>query len=225
MTTISADPRQFPDGFVWGAATSAYQIEGAVGEDGRGLSIWDAFAQTPGTIDDGTTGDVAIDHYHRYRDDVRLLKDLGTTAYRFSVAWPRVFPDGTGAPNPNGLDFYDRLVDELIASGIEPYATLYHWDLPQALAGPGRRVAITRHTTGVRGLRGLRGRETQRPGESLLHDQRVLQLRRVRLWVRRERPRSKTAARPVEPGAPPRGPRPRAGDPGDPGTGEAGDAG
>jgi beta-glucosidase len=133
MTTKSADPRRFPDGFVWGTATSAYQVEGAAGEDGRGPSIWDAFTRTPGTIDDGSTGDVAIDHYHRYRDDVRLLKAMGTKAYRFSVAWPRVFPDGAGAPNPKGLVLYDRLVDELLANGIEPYATLYHWDLPQAL--------------------------------------------------------------------------------------------
>ena len=131
--TTGAHPRRFPDDFVWGAATSAYQIEGAAGEDSRGASIWDAFARTPGMIDDGTTGDVSIDHYHRYRDDVRLLKEIGTMAYRFSIAWPRVFPDGTGAPNPNGLAFYDRLVDELLARGIEPYATLYHWDLPQAL--------------------------------------------------------------------------------------------
>ncbi|HEX4592526.1 MAG TPA: GH1 family beta-glucosidase [Gemmataceae bacterium] len=133
MTKTGAQTTRFPDGFVWGAATSAYQIEGATAEDGRGASIWDAFARTPGKIDDGTTGDMAIDHYHRYRDDVRLLKAIGAMAYRFSVAWPRVFPDGTGAPNSKGLAFYDRLVDELLASGIEPYTTLYHWDLPQAL--------------------------------------------------------------------------------------------
>jgi beta-glucosidase len=133
MTTPRVAARPFPDCFLWGAATSAYQIEGAVREDGRGASIWDTFAHTPGNIEDGTNADVAIDHYHRYREDVHLLKALGIAAYRFSVAWPRVFPDGTGSPNPRGLDFYDRLVDELIANGIEPYATLYHWDLPQAL--------------------------------------------------------------------------------------------
>jgi beta-glucosidase len=133
MTTPSVAARSFPAGFLWGAATSAYQVEGAVREDGRGASIWDTFAHTPGMIEDGTTGDAAIDHYHRYREDVRLLAALGTAAYRFSVAWPRVFPDGTGPPNAKGLDFYNRLVDELIANGIEPYATLYHWDLPQAL--------------------------------------------------------------------------------------------
>src|SRR5438034_8363683 len=123
----------FPPEFLWGTATSAYQIEGAVHEDGRGPSIWDTFAHTPGNIKDGTTGDVAIDHYHRYKEDVQLLKALGTRAYRFSIAWPRVFPSGTGPPNPKGLDFYNRLIDELIAHGIEPFATLYHWDLPQAL--------------------------------------------------------------------------------------------
>ena len=123
----------FPDGFVWGTATSAYQVEGAVDEDGRGRSIWDTFAHTPGRIADHTSGDRANDHYHRYKEDVGLIRDLGAGAYRFSIAWPRVFPQGSGAPNPKGLDFYDRLVDELLANGIEPYATLYHWDLPQAL--------------------------------------------------------------------------------------------
>jgi beta-glucosidase len=131
--SVSPGTLQFPDGFLWGTATSAYQIEGAVNEDGRGKSIWDTFSHTPGKIEDGTTGDRANDHYHRYKEDVRLIRDLGVKAYRFSIAWPRVFPDGTGTPNPKGLDFYDRLVDELLANGIEPYATLYHWDLPQAL--------------------------------------------------------------------------------------------
>src|ERR1700741_3465325 len=126
-------PASFPDGFVWGTATSAYQIEGAVSEDGRGPSIWDTFSHTPGKIDDGTNADRANDHYHRYREDIGLIKNLGAKAYRFSVAWPRVFPNGDGAPNPKGLDFYNRLVDELLAQGIEPYATLYHWDLTQSL--------------------------------------------------------------------------------------------
>jgi beta-glucosidase len=124
---------QFPDGFHWGTATSSYQIEGAWDEDGKGPSIWDTYAHTPGKIRDGSTGDVANDHYHRYKEDVRLMKDLGATAYRFSIAWPRIFPNGTGAANPKGLDFYSRLVDELLAAGVAPFATLYHWDLPQAL--------------------------------------------------------------------------------------------
>jgi beta-glucosidase len=123
----------FPNGFVWGTATSAYQIEGAVNEDGRGPSIWDSFTHTEGTIEDRSNGDVADDHYHRYKDDIRLMQALGTKAYRFSIAWPRIFPEGSGTPNGKGLDFYQRLVDALLASGIEPYATLYHWDLPQAL--------------------------------------------------------------------------------------------
>ncbi len=128
-----APARHFPDGFLWGTATAAYQVEGAWNEDGKGESIWDRFAHTPGKIKDGDTGDVADDHYHRYKEDVQLMKSLGAGAYRFSISWPRVFPDGTGAPNPKGLDFYSRLVDELSANGIVPYATLYHWDLPQAL--------------------------------------------------------------------------------------------
>src|SRR4051812_16593351 len=117
--------RRFPDGFAWGVATSAYQIEGAADEDGKGRSIWDTYSHTPGAITDGSTGDVANDHYHRYRDDVRLMAEIGAKAYRFSVAWPRIFPNGTGEPNPKGFDFYSRLVDELLAAGIRPYATLY----------------------------------------------------------------------------------------------------
>lgn len=123
----------FPNGFLWGTATSAYQIEGAVDEDGRGRSIWDTFAHTPGKIVDHSNADQASDHYHRYKEDIRLMKALGVNAYRFSIAWPRVFPEGRGAPNPKGLDFYNRLLDELLTNGIEPFATLYHWDLPQPL--------------------------------------------------------------------------------------------
>jgi beta-glucosidase len=130
--------REFPKGFYWGTATSSYQIEGAWNEDGKGPSIWDTYAHTPGKIRNGDTGDVANDHYHRYKEDVALMKrDLGATAYRFSIAWPRIFPQGTGQPNQKGLDFYNRLVDELKAAGIEPFATLYHWDLPQALHDKG----------------------------------------------------------------------------------------
>jgi len=124
---------EFPKGFYWGTATAAYQIEGAWNEDGKGPSIWDTYAHTPGKIANGDTGDVANDHYHRYKEDVALIKDIGAKAYRFSVSWPRVFPNGTGQPNQKGLDFYSRLVDELRAADIEPFATLYHWDLPQAL--------------------------------------------------------------------------------------------
>ncbi len=123
----------FPEGFRWGVATSAYQVEGAVKEDGRGLSIWDVYAHTPGKIKDGRNADIANDHYHRYADDVRLMRDLGVKAYRFSIAWPRIFPDGTGQPNPKGIAFYNRLIDALLEAGIEPFPTLYHWDLPQAL--------------------------------------------------------------------------------------------
>ena len=126
-------PAQFPEGFRWGTATSAYQIEGAADADGRGASIWDTFCKLPGKIRDGSNGDVADDHYHLYKQDVALMKALGVSTYRFSIAWPRVFPEGSGAPNPKGLAFYDRLVDELLANGIKPFATLYHWDLPQAL--------------------------------------------------------------------------------------------
>jgi beta-glucosidase len=126
-------PAPFPKGFVWGTATSSYQIEGAVDADGRGPSIWDTFSHTAGKIADNSNGDRANEHYHRYKEDVQLIKRLGARAYRFSIAWARVFPDGTGSPNPKGLDFYNRLIDELLANGIEPYATLYHWDLPQAL--------------------------------------------------------------------------------------------
>jgi beta-glucosidase len=126
-------PARFPKNFLWGTATSAYQIEGAVNEDGRGPSIWDTFSHTPGKVDDDANGDRANDHYHRYREDVGLIAALGAKAYRFSIAWPRIFPYGAGAPNSRGLDFYDRLVDELLKRGIEPFATLYHWDLPQAL--------------------------------------------------------------------------------------------
>jgi beta-glucosidase len=127
----------FPAHFLWGAATAAYQVEGAVDEDGRGESIWDRFTALPGKIVNGDDGSVACDSYHRYRSDVRLMRELGLDAYRFSIAWPRVLPDGRGRVNGPGLDFYDRFVDELLANGVEPYATLYHWDLPQALEDRG----------------------------------------------------------------------------------------
>ncbi len=126
-----------PRDFLWGASTSAYQIEGAVKQGGRKPSIWDTFSHTPGRIADGTTGDVACDHYHRYLEDIGLLTGAGFEAYRFSIAWPRILPDGTGAVNDAGLDFYDRLVDALLAAGVAPWACPYHWDLPQALQDRG----------------------------------------------------------------------------------------
>jgi beta-glucosidase len=131
-----AMPR-FPGDFVWGVATSSYQIEGAVAEDGRGQSVWDTFCRKPGAIKDGHTGDVAADHYHRWAQDVGLMAELGVTAYRFSIAWPRVQPDGKGPANEAGLDFYDRLTDGLLARGITPVPTLFHWDLPQPLEDDG----------------------------------------------------------------------------------------
>jgi beta-glucosidase len=127
----------FPKDFIWGSATSSYQIEGGGLSEGRGESIWDRFSHTPGKIKNNDNGDIACDHLHRYPQDIALMKDLGLVAYRFSIAWSRVIPAGTGATNPAGLDFYDRVVDELLKQGIAPYATLYHWDLPQALQDRG----------------------------------------------------------------------------------------
>jgi beta-glucosidase len=129
--------RVFPAGFIWGAATSSYQIEGAVDADGRGESIWDRFCRTPGRITDGSNGDVACDHYHLWPQDIEMMARLGLTGYRFSIAWPRVIPGGRGTVNQQGLDFYERLIDGLLAAGITPFPTLYHWDLPQALEDEG----------------------------------------------------------------------------------------
>ena len=130
-------PQQPRPPFIWGVSTSSYQIEGATGEDGRGASIWDTYCRQPGRIANGDTGDVACDHYHRYAEDIGLMRQLGIDAYRFSVAWPRVMPTGIGRTNEAGLSFYDRLIDALIAAGIEPWLCLYHWDLPQALEDRG----------------------------------------------------------------------------------------
>src|SRR5579884_1692938 len=124
---------RFPDGFGWGCATASYQIEGATAEDGRKPSVWDTYSHTPGRVANGDTGDVADDTYHRYKEDIQLLKSTGAKTYRYSIAWPRVFPDGTGQPNEKGMGYYDRVTDELLANGIEPFVTLFHWDLPQAL--------------------------------------------------------------------------------------------
>jgi beta-glucosidase len=134
MTTPRA---AFPPTFVWGTATAAYQVEGAATEDGRGESIWDRFSAMPGNVANGDTGAVACDTYHRYAEDIRLMRALGIGAFRLSVAWPRILPDGRGRVNGAGLDFYDRLVDDLLAAGLDPYVTLYHWDLPQALEEKG----------------------------------------------------------------------------------------
>ena len=141
MTVDNPDFRdsgvRFPDDFMFGSATAAYQIEGAVAEDGRGVSIWDTFSHTPGAVENGDTGDVADDHYHRLESDLDMIKALGLDAYRFSIAWPRIQPTGRGPANPAGLAFYERLVDGLIQRGVTPVATLYHWDLPQALEDQG----------------------------------------------------------------------------------------
>jgi beta-glucosidase len=134
---MTAAGLRFPDGFAWGTATASYQIEGAVAEDGRSPSIWDTFSHTAGKVQNGDTGDVADDHYHRYEEDVEHMAALGTGFYRFSLAWPRLLPDGRGALNQRGVDFYSRLIDALRARGIEPWVTLYHWDLPQVLQDQG----------------------------------------------------------------------------------------
>ncbi|NLF52381.1 MAG: beta-glucosidase [Leptolinea sp.] len=128
---------RFPSDFLWGAATASYQIEGGWNEDGRSPSIWDTFSHVPGNVYQNHTGDIAADHYHRWQEDVSLMKELGLPCYRFSFAWPRIIPGGIGSVNPKGLDFYDRLVDELLSFGIKPFPTLYHWDLPQALEDKG----------------------------------------------------------------------------------------
>jgi beta-glucosidase len=127
----------FPKDFLWGSATSSYQIEGAAYEDGKGESIWDVFCRQKGTIQDGSNGDVACDHYHKYKDDVKMMKEMGVKAYRFSISWPRIFPEGTGKVNQKGLQFYSDLVNELLDHDIEPWITLFHWDLPQALQEKG----------------------------------------------------------------------------------------
>src|SRR5688500_12334703 len=130
---MAPDTKSFPDGFLWGAATSAYQIEGSPLADGAGVSNWHRFSHTPGRTSNNETGDVACDHYRRYPEDVALMRELGLTAYRFSIAWSRVLPEGRGRVNEKGLDFYRRLVDSLLEAGIEPCATLFHWDSPAAL--------------------------------------------------------------------------------------------
>lgn len=124
-------PKQFPDNFLWGMATASYQVEGAWNEDGKGESIWDRYAHQPGHIKGGDTGDIACDQYHRFLDDIAILKRLNQKSYRFSISWPRIFPSGPGVPNQRGLDHYKRVMDALHDGGIRPFCTLYHWDLPQ----------------------------------------------------------------------------------------------
>ena len=134
---MSQTKNKFPPGFVWGAATAAYQIEGAWDEDGKGENIWDRFSHTPGKIDNADSGDIACNHYHHWREDIQLMKDMGLQAYRFSISWARLIPEGRGGVNQPGIDFYSQLVDNLLENEIEPYVTLYHWDLPQALQDQG----------------------------------------------------------------------------------------
>ena len=162
-----------PDGFVWGAATAAYQIEGAATEDGRGESVWDRFCATPGKVRNGDTGAVACDFYHRYPDDIELMRELGLDAFRFSIAWPRILPDGRGRVNQAGLDFYDRLVDALLAAGITPFPTLFHWDTP-AGARRRRRLAGARDGGGVRRVRRGRRRPPRRSRHALGDAQRAV---------------------------------------------------
>ena len=145
--------RKFPDGFLWGVATSAYQVEGSPDADGKGPSIWDTFTHQPGRIDGGGTGDVACDHYRRWREDLDLLGELGVNAYRFSISWPRLFPAGRGPLERRGLDHYDRLIDALLERGVTPVVTLYHWDLAAGARGR-RRLARSRHGRALRRVRG-----------------------------------------------------------------------
>ena len=209
-------PAGFPKDFVWGTATSAYQIEGAVNEDGRGRSIWDTFAHTPGKIEDSTTGDRANEHYHRYKEDIGLIKELGARPTGSRSHGRGCFRKATAQPNPKGLDFYDRLVDELLRQGIEPYATLYHWDLPQALEDRvgGWRSSETSKAFGD--YAAYVAQRAQRSRQVDLHDQRGRKIRELRLWLGHRRPRPQTAGRGSQPGPPPcrAGARPcRAGDP------------
>ncbi len=184
--TSSNGALSFPPGFTWGAATAAYQIEGAANADGRGLSIWDTFSRVPGKVRRGDTGDVACDSYHRYPEDVALMASLGLSAYRFSISWPRVQPGGSGPVNQKGLDYYRALLDELASHGIDAAVTLYHWDLPQELQDA-RRLGGAQHGRAVRRLRADRRRAARRPGVALDHAQRAAGVRGPRLPDRRAR--------------------------------------
>jgi beta-glucosidase len=163
--------RSFPAGFTWGAATAAYQIEGAANEDGRGESVWDRFSATPGKVRNGDSGAVACDFYHRYHDDIALMRELGIDAFRFSIAWPRVLPEGRGRVNQAGLDFYDRLVDELLGNGIAPFVTLFHWDTPQAIEDAGGWPARATVDAFSEYVEAVSGRLGDRVGHWITHNE------------------------------------------------------
>ena len=163
--------KSFPAGFTWGAATAAYQIEGAANEDGRGESVWDRFSATPGKVRNGDSGAVACDFYHRYHDDIALMRELGIDAFRFSIAWPRVLPEGRGRVNQAGLDFYDRLVDELLGNGIAPFVTLFHWDTPQAIEDAGGWPARATVDAFSEYVEAVSGRLGDRVGHWITHNE------------------------------------------------------
>ncbi len=191
----------FPEGFLWGVATAAAQIEGAATIDGRSPSVWDTFSKRPGATAEGATPEVACDHYHRYREDVALMKALGMKAYRFSVSWSRVLPDGTGQPNEKGLDFYDRLVDELLAAGIRTVDDAFPLGFAAGARGPVPRLGVTRMRRRVRGLRTADGRTLGRSRGRYFHVQRVHVLSRqgLRLRSRAFRARQKDRPRHAQP--------------------------
>ena len=186
-----------PPDFIWGVSTSSFQIEGATKEDGRGPSIWDVYCQN-GEIKNHDTGDVACDHYHRYREDVALMKTLGVQAYRFSVAWSRVLPQGRGSANEAGLSFYDRLIDEVLAAGIEPWLCLYHWDLPQALEELGGWLNREFGSV-VRRLCDTGRRALRRSGQTFRYIQRAVDLQSVQPFARQAGPQQRRQSPPHDP--------------------------
>lgn len=160
----------FKKDFIWGGATASYQVEGAAYEDGKGLNIWDIFCKDGGHIYENQTGDAACDQYHRYKEDVQIMKEMGMKAYRFSLSWARIMPEGTGAVNEKGLEYYDNLINELLDNGIEPFVTLYHWDLPYALHLQGR-LDESKFSILVLRVCKSSGRAFLRPGKEFLHHQ------------------------------------------------------
>ena len=192
MTPPIPTRQDFPADFRWGVSTSSFQIEGAGQVDGKGESIWDRFCAEPGRIRDGSNALVACDHYHLWPLDLDMAKGLGVNAYRFSIAWPRILPKGRGAVNEAGLAFYDRLVDGMLERGLDPWATLYHWDLPQALQDAGR-LAVARHRCGLRRIHRRRHPPSGRPRQALDHAQRAVVLLHDELLGRRARPRRQGA--------------------------------